>query len=295
MKKSTTREIDKRSKAAGRAVWFFILPGLIVYLVLGWLPRIAMFPLIFQKYNVVRGGVYVGLENFSYLNNPITWIAFRNTFYYAALSIGLTFIVPILIAILLMEMRRSIIRVMMILWFIPTASMAGILIWKWFYNVQYGLFNGILTFLGLPTLGWLNDPRLAMFCIVLPGLIMYGPGLVYIAALQGIPEELYEAAELEGAHFWQKIWKITLPRLRPIIAVMLILSVIGSLQIFDSPRVMTEGGPKMLTYTVVMYIYDIAFKNLKFGRSSTLSVILFFVIITLVIIQRKCFKENIDV
>jgi len=120
-------------------------------------------------------------------------------------SIALTFLVPIFVAILLMEMRKSLIRIMMILWFIPVSSMAGIIIWKWFYNPQYGLFNGILQSLGMPTLRWLDDPNLAMICLVLPGLIMYGPGLIYIATLQGIPDELYQAAELEGASFWRKI------------------------------------------------------------------------------------------
>jgi len=172
--------------------------------------------------------------------------------------------------------------------------MAGLIIWKWMYNTQYGLFNGILESLGFPTLGWLNDPNLAMFCLVLPGLIMYGPGLIYIASLQGIPNELYEAAEIEGAGFWTKIWHITLPRLRPIIAMMLILAVIGNFQVFDQPYIMTGGGPNLATYTIVLYIFDLAFASMKFGKASALAVVLFFVLTILTTIQRKYFKENID-
>jgi len=100
---------------------------------------------------------------------------------------------------------------MMILWFIPVASTAGIAIWKYMYHPRLGLLNGLLAALHLPALKWLDDPNLAMLCLVLPGLILFGPGLIYIAALQSVPEELYEAAELEGAGFFRKIWHVTLP------------------------------------------------------------------------------------
>lgn len=302
MEKGITQEIKfkekKEFKFKERISWLFVGPGVIIQLIFGWFPIAVAFVVAFQKFYVVKPSVYVGWENFKFFlpsNNPITSIVFKNTFYFTALSLGLTFLVPIFVAILLMEMRKSVIRVMMILWFIPVASMAGIIIWKYFYNVQYGLFNGILATLGFPTIGWLNDPRITMLCLVLPGLIMFAPGLIYIATLQGIPDSLYEAAELEGTKFFQKIWYITLPRLRPIMAMMLILAVIGRLQVFNLPYVMTGGGPAMVTYTVVMYIFDNAFKSMKFGKGSALAVILFFIIMALVILQRKFFKENIDV
>jgi len=295
--KSIKREV-KGSKFIKRTAWIFGAPGIIIQLIVGWSPIIAAFVVAFQKYNLLRPSYFVGLDNFKFFlpsNNPLTVTIFRNTFYYTGLSLALTFLIPIFVAILLLEMKKSIIRVMMILWFIPVASMAGIIIWKWFYNPYWGLFNGILVTLGLPTLGWLNDPRLAMICLVLPGLIMYGPGLVYIATIQGIPDELYEAAELEGASLWQKVWQITLPRMRPIIAMMLILAVIRNLQVFNQPYVMTGGGPGRATTTVVMYIYSLAFEGVEYGRGTALSMILFFIIMSLVVIQRKFFKENIDV
>jgi len=279
-----------------RIAWLFGIPYLAATIIFGWYPIVGALVVAFQKFSVVRPCTYVGLENFKYfIDDPTIYRSFRNTFYYAALSIGIIFMIPIFVAIFLMEMKKSIIRVMMILWFIPVASMAGIILWKWFYNTQYGLFNGILVSLGLPELGWLEDPKLAMICLVLPGLIMFGPGLIYIATLQGIPEELYEAAHLEGASFWQKIWHVTLPRIRPIIAMMLLLAIIGNLQVFDQPYVMTGGGPNYATYSVVMYIFDIAFSYFKFGRATALSLMLFVVIMILVIIQRKYFKENPDV
>lgn len=288
---------EKQVKYGKSSFFLFALPGLTLQLIFGWFPISVAFILAFQKFYILQPSPFVGLANFEHLfiRNALTGVAFRNAFYYTCLSVGLTFIIPIFIAILLMEMKKNIIRAMMLLWFIPVASMAGILVWKWFYNIQYGLFNGILTSLGLPTLKWLSDPRLAMLCLVLPGLIMYGPGLIYIATLQSIPEELYEAAELEGVSFWGKIWHITLPRMRPVIAMMLLLAIIGNLQVFDQPYVMTGGGPGLSTFTLVMYIFNLAFARMKFGEAAALGIVLFFVIMAIVIIQRRYFKENIDI
>jgi len=278
-----------------RAKWIFYLPSFLANIIFGWYPLLFGFIVCFQAY-YFRTTDYVGLSNFdAVLHDPLLLITFRNTLYYTALSLALTFLVPIIVAILLMEMRKSIIRVMMILWFIPMASMAGIMVWKWFYNVSYGLFNGILTILGLPNLLWLNDPRIAMICLVLPGLLMFAPGLMYVASIQSIPDELYEAAHLEGAGLWQQIWHITLPRLRPIISMMLLLAIIGNMQIFTQPMVMTGGGPGLATRSVVMYFYSLAFEDFKFGKAGAVALILFFVIGGLIIIQRKYFKENLDV
>jgi len=296
LKKSTVSE-TKQLKHKKRAAWIFSLAALIFVTLFGWYPLITAFVVAFQKFHFIRPSVFVGLENFRSLlfHDWMVPLTFTRTLEYCALSIGLTFFIPIVVAILLMEMRKNVIRVMMILWFIPMASMAGIVLWKWFYSPEYGLFNGILSKLGFPTLGWLRDPRLTMLCLILPNIIMYGPGLVYIATIQSIPNELYEAAELEGTSFWQKIWHITLPRLRPIIAMMLILSIIGNMQVFDLPFVMTGGGPNNAVMTVVIYIYRIAFTENKYGRGTALAILLFILTMILVVVQRKYFKENIDI
>jgi len=291
------KEIPKqRAKYLKRAKWAFYAPGFILNLIFGWFPLVLGLIVGFQAYYIIRPAEFVGLANFQNIfYDPLTLISFRNTLYYTALQIGLVFFIPIIVSILLMEMKKSIIRIMMILWFIPIAQMAGIIIWKWFYQPQIGLFNGILVSIGLPTSQWLNSARIAMLCLVLPGLIMFGPGLIYIATLQSIPEELYEAAELEGTNFLQKIWYITLPRLRPIIAMMLLLSIIGNMQVFTQPFVMTGGGPGSATYSVIMKYFSLSFKSLKFGQGGALGLILFLLIMVLIIIQRKYFKENIDV
>jgi multiple sugar transport system permease protein len=277
------------------AAWAFTLPGVLFQFFFGWLPIGVAFLVAFQRYYLVRQPEMVGLANFREVAaDPLTPTVFLNTFYYAALALSLTFLLPILVSVLLMEMTPRLIRAMMVLWFLPVASTAGIVIWKYFYHPKLGLLNGILSAAGLPTQQWLDDPALAMISLVLPGLILFGPGLIYIASLQGIPEELYEAAELEGAGFWTKIWRITLPRLRPVIAMMLVLSVIGTLQVFEQPFIMTGGGPGYATRTVVMHVYNLAFNAYNLGKATALAIVLFFLIMALVVIQRRYFRESLD-
>jgi len=285
----------KESKRFRKVAIFFLAPCLIGITFFSWYPFIISFFVAFQEYMILSTS-WVGLQNFKILfNDPMFFTTIRNTFYFAFLNIAIPFLIPIIVAILLLEMKKSIIRIMMILWFIPIGTMGSLMLWKWYYNPRYGLFNQILSWFGLPGLGWLDDPHLAMICLVLPSLIMYSPGLIYMASLQSIPDELYEAAELEGAGLWQKIWSITLPRLRPIIAVMLLLSVIGSMQMFQQAFVMTGGGPANATRTIVMYMYDCAFNNLKFGYGTAVAIILFIILTIMTIIQRKYFKENLDI
>jgi multiple sugar transport system permease protein len=288
-------EATRTPKHRMLSAWLFTLPALLAQFFFGWFPVAFAFVVSVQRYYFVKPPDYVGMRNFQDVAaDPLILTAFRNTLYYAALSIGLTFIVPIFVSILLMEMSRRTIRWMMILWFIPVASTAGIAIWKYMYHPRLGLLNGMLTSVGLPAFKWLDDPNMAMFCLVLPGLILFGPGLIYIAALQNIPEELYEAAELEGAGFFKKITYVTLPRMRPVIAMMLIFSVIGSLQVFELPFIMTAGGPGYATTTVVMHVYNLAFNAYELGKATALAIVLFFFIMILIVIQRRFFKENLD-
>ena len=256
---------------------------------------VVAFVVAFQRFYIIGPSKYVGWGNFSSLfGDTLTGIVFRNTFYYTALALALVFAVPIVVSILIMEMKKSVIRIMMLLWFLPVSSMAGLMIWKWWYDPQWGLFNSVLGVLGLPALRWLNDSGIAMLCLVLPGLIMFAPGLIYIASLQSIPAELYEAAELEGTGLWQKIWYVTLPRLRPVIAMMMLLSIIRNMQVFNQPMVLTGGGPGYATLTVVLRIYKLSFVNMNFGKGTALALVLFLILGILIYIQRKYFAEDIN-
>jgi len=230
-------------------------------------------------------------------------LVWRNTIYYAFLVLGLTFFIPIIAAILLMEMPPWLIRIMMLMWFVPIASMASIILLKYFYNVDYGLLNGLLAkfyhFIGKPEAEWvfpryLNSPDIAMLCLVLPNLIMYVPGLIYITALQGIPQDLYDAAEIDGCNFFQKIWNVTLPRLRPIIVTMLIFNVIFAFQVMNEVMIMTQGGPGNATMVMGYYIYKLSFEYLEIGRANALAVFFCLFLMTLTVLQRIFIKDDSD-
>lgn len=295
MNKASSDNRKKRVGSDKKRGILFSLPALVAQFLFGWYPILLAFPIALMKYRLVLGSQWVGMDNFrAILDDPLTILSLKNTLFYAGLNIGLTFIIPIIISIFLMEMGPRTIRIMMILWFIPIASMASLVLWKWFYNIDYGLLNAILSGLGLPKLRWLNDPKLAMFCLVLPQIVMYGPGLIWIASLQTIPNSYYEAADLEGAGIWCKIWNITLPRLRPIISMLLILAVIGSFQVFDAPMVFTGGGPNNATLVSALFIYKLAFTRFEFGQGMAFAIILFSIIMALTVLQRKYFREDID-
>lgn len=287
-----------RADRAGRVTaWMMSLPALVLHTMFAWLPVALAFVVATQKYYPADPPEFIGLTNFkNVFEDPMTYTAFKNTLIFAGLALLLTFVQPIIVSVMLMEMSPRMIRILMILWFLPISNTAGIVIWKYFYNKDLGLFNQVIeATLGADyTLGWLNDPRLAMLCLVLPGFIMFGPSLIYISVLRSIPDDFYEAAELDGAGFWKKFWYITLPRLRPVIAVMLVFTLIGALQVFDQPFIMTGGGPGDVTRTVGLYIYDIAFTNLDYGKGTALAVVFFFVIMAIVVIQRTVFKEDPD-
>jgi multiple sugar transport system permease protein len=270
-----------------RIAWAFTLPAIAAFLIFGWYPMVMAFVVAFQNYHVVGPVQWVGWSNFKeLLHDPEVLTSFLNSVYYALLTIVLTFWIPIIVSVLLMEMPPRLRNLMMILWFIPVPAVASTVLWKYLYDPNYGLLNAIFKRIGIHNFLWLDSTHWAMFLIVLPGLITYGPGLIYISTLQAVPNELYEAAELDGASFLRKVWAITLPTLRPIITVLLLLSVIGGLQVFSQPYIMTGGGPVFATVTAVLYIFDNAFQYLRFGYADAIAIVLFLLLMGLVILER---------
>jgi multiple sugar transport system permease protein len=193
-----------------------------------------------------------------------------------------------------MEMPQRVMRWMMLLWFLPLSAIANTILWRYFYNAQYGFMQWIVTSLGLPPQRFLNDPNQVLFWLIFPGILLFGPGLIYMAALQSIPQSYYEAAEIEGARFFRKLWTVSLPRLRPIISMMLTFAIIGSLQEFNWPQIMTAGDPGGASRTVVMYMYKL-WTGLRFADATALAIMLFAVILIITLIYRTLFKEDPDV
>lgn len=276
-------------------IWAFVVPAILFQFFWGWYPMlIAIFLSLTNA--PIRGQVtFVGFDNYLRLMaDPLVGMSFRVTLVYASLGLILTFGIPILVAILLMEMPPAVIRIMMWLWFVPLSGIASTIFWQYLYNEQFGILQYIATqILGLPPQAFLSNERMVIFWLIFPGILMFGPGLYYMTGLQSIPRSYFEAAEIEGASFWRKIWTISLPRLRPIISMNLIFSIIGAMQEFTFPDLMTRGGPNGASRTVVMYMFNIL-NNGRYGDATALSVILFAVIMGIVLVYRTFVKDDPD-
>ncbi len=287
----------KKSKISkGRTIaWLFLLPALILFALFQWYPMLKAIWVSFFNYSYVGKSVFIGLKNYiRAFKDPIFWIAWKNTFYAGFLSIVIGFVPPIFVAIILNEVRKfkSFFKVS---FYIPVITSMVIIsiMWKWIYNPDYGLLNWFLSLFGFEKLGWLTDPKLSMPSIVLmASWKALGRGvIIYLAALQNVPEQLYEAAEIDGAGFWHKVWHITIPSIMPIMSIMLILKIIGSLQIFASVYIMTEGGPMYATEVVAHYIYNTAFRDMDMGYATAMAMIMFIVLMFVTYIQLKLKKS----
>jgi multiple sugar transport system permease protein len=284
--------IGRRRRMEG---WLFVIPAFAFQLLWGWYPMIVAFFLSMTDARARGSLTFTGLQSYQrLLADPLVEQAFRVTFIYAGLTILLTFVIPILVAILLMEMPPRWMRIMMLLWFLPLSTIASTVFWRYMYNRQFGVFQFAATdVLGLPPQPFLNSSEQVLFWLVFPGILFFGPGLIYMATLQSIPASYYEAAEVEGAGFWRKIWTVSLPRLRPIIALTLLFAIINSMQAFEFPDLMTGGGPNGASRTVVLYLVRLL-SNLRYADATALAVMLFLVIMAVVIVMRMFIKEDPD-
>jgi multiple sugar transport system permease protein len=285
-------KLSRRRRLEG---FLFLLPAFLFQLSWGWYPLVMAFIISFSNARF-RGDIeFTGLESYERVwNDPLVAQSFKVTAIYAVLSIGLTFMIPIIVAILLMEMPKRHIRWMMLLWFLPLSGIASTMLFRYMFNVEYGLFQWVATeVLQLPPQPFLNSGDQVLFWLVFPGILFFGPGLIYLATLQGIPASYYEAAEIEGAGFWRKIWTISLPRLRPVISMLLVFAIIGSSQAFEFPLIMTGGGPGGASRTVVIYLYELL-RNLRYADATALGVFLFVGTMVVVLILRRVFREDPD-
>ena len=208
-------------------------------------------------------------------------MAWRNTAYFTLLALVIGFGVPFLTAVVLNELRHAK-GYFRLLVYLPVMlpPVVTALLWKWFYDPGPGLFNSVLRGLGLPTPQWLDSASTSMISLVLviTWANMGSATLIYLAALQTIPGELYEAADLDGAGIVKKVWHVTIPQTKFVILMLLLLQVVATMQIFTEPFVMTGGGPEESTVTVLLLLYRYAFYYNDFGTASALSLILFMVL-----------------
>ncbi|WP_406248058.1 carbohydrate ABC transporter permease [Microbacterium sp. M] len=290
MTEVTTAAQRRRAQPLGRRLWtwvrgggittfLFFVPLLFTFGYFAWWPILKSLQLALQKTNLVTEPTWVGLDNFTrVLADPLLGTAVANTLLFAGLAIVIGFPVPILLATFMAEMRRSR-QFASVLAYLPVIipPVVAVLLWKQFYDPSPdGLFNSVLGVFGIPPQPFLQDPNTAMLDIVIQATWAgFGQStIIYLAALMSVPPELYEAAEMDGAKVVRRFWHITLPQMRGIMLLMMLLQIIGTMQVFTEPFVMTGGGPVNRTTTILMLIYNYAFQQGDYGKATALSLLL---------------------
>lgn len=279
-----------------RMLWgyVFIAPQLIGLVLFSLIPLLMAFALSFTKWDGFGQKTFVGFSNFiSQFQNADFWKAMMNTVYYMILVIPVGIFLALLLAVALNKVRGKIIY--RVFYFMPvvTSSVSVGVIWMMVLNGDYGILNQILSYIGIKGPQWLTDTKWVMPSIAMLS-IWWALGynmVIFLAGLQGISRNYYEAAEIDGASKISQFWHITLPLLSPTTFFVTIMSIIGSFQVFDQAYVMTNGGPAKASYTLVYHIYQKGFIDYKMGESTAAAMILFVIILLITLFQTKMSKR----
>jgi multiple sugar transport system permease protein len=275
--------------------FLFILPSLIGFTLFYAVPAVRGLWISFTNWDLLREPKFIGIENYvKLLNDPEFWNALKVTVYYVLLNIPLQTILAILIAVMMSRLTKSmIIRALIILpWLMPPVVVG--LIWLWLLDPNIGIVNVALKALGLPAIAFLGLPQWAMPTIAMINIWEYVgyTALLIFAGLQSIPGSVYEAASIDGASENQMFWKVTIPLLRPVLVFVIVTSVIGSFQIFDTIAITTKGGPVNVTEVMNWYIYEQAFSRFNMGYATALSIVLFLILIFVSMIQMRLMRAG---
>ena len=273
------------------AFYFFASPWILGFLVFTAGPMVASFGISFTAYEVINPAEFVGLRNYTtmFLHDPLIWKSLRVTTTYAVGSVLLSVTLSFLVA-MLMNQEIWGISMFRTIFYLPS-SISGVpvaLLWMWIFSPEFGILNTVLRFVGIEGPQWLFDPTWVIPAFIVMSLWGIGGGMViFLAGLQGIPQHLYEAAELDGAGALAKFWNVTFPMMSPIIFFNLIMSIIGSFQTFTQAFVMTKGGPANASLFYVLYLYRNAIGYFKMGYGSAMAWLLFVIILGLTLLVFK--------
>ncbi|MFJ3669391.1 carbohydrate ABC transporter permease [Streptomyces sp. NPDC090106] len=274
----------------GRLAAVFLAPALLGFLAFLLWPTLRGVYLSFTRFNLLTPAEWVGLDNYDRMvHDPIFWDSLRVTVVYVVINIGVQTVSALAIAVLLQRLTRSAtLRGIVLTPYLMSNVVAGI-VWLWILDTQLGIGNEIVAGLGFDRIPFLNDETWAVPTIALINVWRHVgyTALLLFAGLQAIPNDMYEAAKVDGANEWRMFWRITLPLLRPVLAVVLIMTVIGSFQVFDTVAVTTNGGPANATNVLQFYIYGAAFGRFQFGYASAMSVALLVVLSAITVLQYR--------
>jgi multiple sugar transport system permease protein len=264
-------------------------PVIVAFLIFNLYPMALGLYLSFTSWDILRPPKFIGLQNWAtLLQDDLLLRAVLQTLYYAVASVTGATAVSLALALLLNQRLRTI-GFYRTFFFLPavTSLVAIAMVWRWIYNTEFGVLNAFLGSLGINPINWLGDPILAMPAVILMS-IWRSAGfntVLFLAGLQGVPQEYYEAAEIDGASRWDRFLHVTLPLISPTTFFVIVNGLIGSWQVFDQVYILTRGGPLLSTVTVVYLIYSNGFEWYKTGYASAMAYALFLIIIGLTAVQ----------
>ncbi len=273
----------------------FVAPAALGFIVFTLLPSLRGVYYSFTDYDLFQQESVVGTANYERMfADPLFWNSLVVTLEYVVINITVQMVVALVLAVLMHRLTQSLFIRGIILGPYLVANVVVALVWFWILDYQIGIGNQFIEWLGLDRLAFFGDSALAIPTIAMINVWrhMGYTALLIFAGLQTIPKELYEASAIDGAGEWKSFWRITVPLLRPIFAVVLVVSVLGSFQIFDTIAVTTQGGPINATRVIYYYIYDLAFNRYEFGYASAVSVALFVILAGISLLQLKITRAN---
>ena len=294
----SSQPINRPANTLGRrfsklAPYLWILPALTVYAIFKLYPLVSGLQMSLLRWDGIEDPRYIGLRNFEkILSDPMTGTVLLNNVQYAVGTVVGKIVLSLFLAILLHQALkgRTFYRTSLFMPVVMSFVVVGVL-WSWLFNPQFGLINSFLRGLGLDFLvqDWLGDAAVALNSLILVDIWKwYGFHMViFLAGLQSIPDELYEAARIDGASVWQQFLHVTLPMLQPVMIVNVTISVMGAFNVFDIPFIMTAGGPANATNVMALHIYIRGFKFYRFGFSAALSYVLLVIVTLVAAIQLK--------
>lgn len=278
-----------------RTGYLFLVPAIVIFIVFLWVPIAKGMVYSFYHIDFVNGNTFVGLDNYAkVLNNPDVLLSVKNTLYYMLLCLVIGFWVPIAASIAISELRifQGFARIAAYLpYVVPGVVLYGL--WRWMYD-PVGPINALLGSFGLDPVAFVSDPNWSMVSLVfMETWQQFGSAmLIYLAGVLSVPRDWYESAEIDGAGVWSRIRYITLPALRNLIVLMLILQLIGTSQAYQSQLAMLDGGPNKATLTYALLTVKYAFTQLDYGAGTALGVLMFLALVVLGIVQYKLNREE---
>ncbi len=268
--------------------YVFIAPWLIAFLAFDLFPTVSAFYYSFTDWNVIsKQSNWVGIDNYQkmFTGDRLFWKSVNNTLYYVAFSVPLGVVAGFVLALLLNSKVRfqGLFRTM---FYLPAVvpTVAATMVWLWIFDTRNGLLNWAIGLVGVGPIRWLTSPDYSKPALIIMSLWSIGGGMViYLAGLQNIPQDLYEAADVDGASGWSKLFNITIPLMTPTIFFNLLLGLIGSFQVFNAAFIMTGGGPVNSTRFYMLHLYEKAFQDSQMGYACAMAVLLFLVVLLITI------------